>query len=136
MLQIGKLPDYGLVIAATLAGSDSLTKTREVAADAGIPLPTVRRLLKHLVDAGLVESFRGSRGGYQLARSPGDISIGEIIEAVSGPIGLTACSRVTEKGGCSLERNCPLAAGWCRLNAQFVASLHDVSLLEMTAPKT
>jgi len=57
-----------------------------------IASPTVAKLLKQLHHAGLVNSTRGTRGGYQLARDPESISAAAILDALEGPIALTECS--------------------------------------------
>lgn len=51
-----------------------------------LPAPYLEKLLIELRRAGLVESIRGSQGGYRLARSPADISLGQILEAVGEAI--------------------------------------------------
>ncbi len=61
MLQIGKLADYGLVIACILVDTEELLTTGEIAQRTGIPVATVRKLLKLLVDAAVIESLRGNK---------------------------------------------------------------------------
>ena len=75
MLRISKLTDYGTVILACLASQpDRLWTAAEVAERTHVGLPTVSKLLKKLQRSGLVISTRGSHGGYQLARPPGEIT--------------------------------------------------------------
>lgn len=133
MLRLGKLPDYGLVIAATLIDAEGLLKSSDVVRSAKIPPATVRRLLKCMVDAGLVESVRGNRGGYKLARPAGQISVADVIQAIDGPIAMTDCSGDNPDNRCSLQASCPLSHKWCELNNTIVATLHSVSIREMAA---
>ncbi len=59
---------------------------RAIAQRQDLPAPYLEKLLMQLRRAGLVESIRGSQGGYQLARSPSQISLGQILEAVGETI--------------------------------------------------
>src|SRR5215475_15318661 len=79
---------------------------RSLAKATRIPLPTVGKLLRQLSEHGLLSSHRGVKGGYNLARDAGDISVAEIVLALEGPIGFTECSVV--KGLCNMERSCAI----------------------------
>ena len=93
MLRISKLTDYGTVLLAHLAATPSVVcSAADVASATGIALPTVSKLLKSLARSGLVTSTRGANGGYQLSRSPQDISAADIIDALEGPVSITECS--------------------------------------------
>ncbi len=133
MLRLGRLPDYGLVIATIFVNAEGLLTTRAVAQRSRIPLATVRKLLKYLVDAGLITSFRGNKGGYRLARPAPDISVADIIQAIDGPIALTDCADTYPDNHCSLEASCPLAHKWCEVNREIVEKLQSVSIKEITA---
>ena len=67
-----------------------------------LPLSTVSKLLKELLQSGLLISHRGIKGGYMLAREPREISVIEIIAAIEGPMALTECS-TDVTGLCNLE---------------------------------
>ena len=131
MLRLGKMPDYGLVIAATFVGVEGLLTTNDVVKRSGVPLATVRKLLKCMVDDGLVASFRGNRGGYKLARPAPEISIVDVIQAIDGPISLTACTDTHADGRCHLELHCRLSRKWYELNSEFVGKLQSVSIAEI-----
>ena len=93
MMRIGKLTDYATVILATLANERSrLLNAGTLAERTHIAAPTVAKLLKQLHRAGLVDSTRGTHGGYQLSRPPDAISAAAILDALEGPIALTDCS--------------------------------------------
>ena len=86
MLRIGKLTDYATVILATLAADRArLQNAGTLAERTHIAAPTVSKLLKQLHRAGLVNSTRGTHGGYQLARDPEAISAAAILDALEGP---------------------------------------------------
>lgn len=130
MLRIGKLTDYATVILATLAGDRARLLNSSTLADrTHIAAPTVSKLLKQLQRAGLVNSTRGTHGGYQLARPPEDISAKAILDALEGPIALTDCSVGT--GHCCLEESCQVGRTWQRLNVAIRKSLSEISLAEL-----
>jgi Rrf2 family protein len=74
LLDLSLQPSYGPV------------SVRAIAARQDIPAPYLEKLLIEMRRAGLVESIRGVQGGYKLARSPAQISLGEILEAVGETI--------------------------------------------------
>jgi Rrf2 family protein len=109
-------------------GEDAFFNAKELAEQLAIPLPTVSKVLKLLVQGSLLESHQGSQGGYRLARSAEQISAAEIIEVLEGPVSMTACC-VTD--GC--DRNCSVSNSWQKVNAIIVDKLRSVSLAEMVA---
>jgi len=70
LLDLSQKPGYGPTSVKTIAQRQE------------IPAPYLEKLLIEMRRAGLVESVRGSQGGYKLARSPNKISLGQILEAV------------------------------------------------------
>lgn len=135
MMRIGKLTDYATVILATLASDRArLLNAGTLAERTRIAAPTVAKLLKQLHRAGLVDSTRGTRGGYQLSRAPDAISAAAILDAVEGPIALTDCSVGT--GNCCLEHGCQVSRTWQRLNAAIRRSLSEISLAQLAGLET
>ena len=133
MLRVTKLTDYATVVLTVLASEpDAVASAAGLAERAGLEAPTVAKLLKPLAQAGLVEAFRGTNGGYRLARAPGDISLVEIVEAMEGPLGMTECS--VHAGSCGIEQSCGVRANWRRINDVVADALRGVSLAQMLAP--
>ncbi len=132
MLRMSKLTDYGTLVLAQLAVNGTGLSTCSAVAEATrLGQPTVSKLLKLLVRAGLVVSVRGSRGGYALARAPEQITAAEILDALEGPVALTACSAAV--GACDLESHCQVGAAWQRINRGIRAALESVTLAELKA---
>ena len=130
MIRVSRLADYASVVMACLARHPTeVLPAAEVGAEARLELPTVSKLLKRLAQAGLVESFRGATGGYRLARSPQDISLAEIVEALDGPIGLTECS--VGHAGCERQSYCAVSRDWQGVGAAIDSALRAVSLADM-----
>ena len=130
MLRISKLTDYGTVVLAHLAANSSaVCSAADVAGATGIAAPTVSKLLKSLGRAGLVASTRGANGGYQLARSPADISAADVIDALEGPVSITECSAGDSL--CQHEDSCSVGTSWQRINTAIRRALEDVSLNDL-----
>ncbi|MEO0580080.1 MAG: SUF system Fe-S cluster assembly regulator, partial [Pseudomonadota bacterium] len=126
---MSKLTDYGTLVLARLATSRELTTTAALAETTGLPLPTVRKLLKALASAGLVTSERGVAGGYRLSRSAGTISAADILTALEGPLHLTECSAATHD--CQLEATCTVGSAWQRINGHIRSALEAVTLEDL-----
>ena len=134
MLRVTKLADYGIVILTHLAGQGNATSNaRDIAQEARLPLPVVSKILKLLAKDGLLESHRGIKGGYGLARKPEQITVAEIIRALEGPIAVTECTdRI--RGDCGLETGCPVRTNWHLINQAIHQALEKITLAEMTQP--
>lgn len=127
MLRISKLTDYGTVVLAQLAnGQSGFASAAEVAAATGIGLPTVSKLLKALARAGLLNSIRGSHGGYQLSRPARQITAASVIDALEGPVSITECSG--SDSHCDFESVCNVGSAWQRINIAIRRALDDISL--------
>ena len=132
MLRMSKLTDYGtLVLAQLAANGQGLSTCAAVAAATRLGQPTVSKLLKLLVRAGLVVSVRGAQGGYALARPPETITAAEILDALEGPVAITACSSAV--GLCGLEGHCRVGAAWQRINRSIRNALETVTLADLQA---
>ena len=134
MLRISKLTDYGIVLLVRLAQEAPGTthNAREMAEATELPLPAVSKMLKTLAAAELLESLRGARGGYRLARDPSKLSVAEILEALEGPIALMDC--VVGPGHCEVESSCGVREPWQRINRAIHETLGRVTLDELARP--
>ena len=65
-------------------GSEEPVRIRRIAAKHGIPARFLVQILLQLKSAGFVSSTRGASGGYQLARTPQEITLGEIVAVIDG----------------------------------------------------
>lgn len=134
MLRLSKMNDYAVVVLGHMAARPGTLVTAAEAAEAtGLPAATVSQVLKKLAGARLVVSYRGAHGGYALERPPSDISVAALVEALEGPVALTACVDGAE-GCCDVEATCPMRGSWDRVNAAIREALESVSLADMLAP--
>jgi len=98
-----------------------------------LPLPTVSKILKLLGQDGMLVSHRGTKGGYELARDAGRITVADIIGALDGPIALTDCMG-PDGLVCEIEALCPTRTNWRRINDAMIQALSGVSLADMALP--
>ena len=132
MFKVNRLTDYATVVLIEIARHPAVRSSQHLAEHTGIPVPTVAKLMKNLNKAGLVASRRGAGGGYALGRAPTDITLADVIQAVEGPIALTACADTSDEH-CSIEKVCPVQGKWNRANSAVRAALNEVTLADMVA---
>jgi FeS assembly SUF system regulator len=135
MVRLGKLTDYGLVLMTLFARGDGLPlrTARDLAVESRLPLSTVSKLLKQLLQSGLLTSHRGIKGGYILAKEPREISVIEIISAIEGPMALTECS-TDVTGLCNLESYCPIKTNQQIINQAVRGVLDKITLSDLVHP--
>src|SRR5919198_2600200 len=106
MLRLSKKADYALMAMKHLAvrGDAAASSAREIAEQFNIPVELMAKVLQRLVRRGLLASHQGTRGGYQLARNPRQISVADVIQAIDGPVTVTACS--TDDAQCEQFAKC------------------------------
>ncbi|MDE0795762.1 MAG: SUF system Fe-S cluster assembly regulator [Alphaproteobacteria bacterium] len=134
MIKLSRMADYGVILMVQLARApEQVTTAGELTEATALPGPTVSKLLKQLSRAGLLDSQRGTNGGYTLSQPVDDISVADIISALDGPIALTEC--MTAEGAvCEIEALCPTRTNWRQINNALVEALDRVSLAEMARP--
>ena len=96
-----------------------------------LPQPYLEQILLALKGAGLVRSKRGVGGGYVLARSPGDITLGQIVSAVEGPIVAGDFGEPHQNGACDHEGQCVLLAVWADVGEHMRRHLDSFTLADM-----
>lgn len=134
MLRITKQSDYAIVLMTHIESADHRwLNASELASQAGLPQPIVSKILKLLARGRLLESQRGVKGGYSLARSSAEITVAEIIEALEGPISVTECIEESP-GECSQEAFCRVRGNWQRINHVLRDALSEITLEEMARP--
>lgn len=114
MLQIPRRVEYALSAVLSLSRAPELEwlSFKDIAASNEIPRDYLAKILRSLVDAGIVDSKRGANGGYKLARPAHDVTFLEVIEAADSPVAVNHC---TEQGaGCCKQRDCAMAVVWQR----------------------
>lgn len=136
MVRISKLSDYAILLLLHLARApgESVLASRELAERTGMPAATASKLLKALTKGGLVVSQRGVQGGYRLSRPATEISVGEALRAIEGPVALTECQDVGGEG-CARAETCELRPSWTSVNAVVRSTLERMTLAELFEAK-
>ena len=131
MIRLSRQTDYGIVLLCHLASTDvERLNATELAQATLLPGPMVAKILKQLVHGGLLESHRGVRGGYSLAKPPAEVTVAKIIAALDGPIAITDCVEESTDE-CSYEATCRVRGNWLRINEAVREALDAITLEEM-----
>ena len=135
MIRITRQTDYGILLLSQMASRplSEVHTAKHAAQQSSIPLPMASKILKALAKGGLLVSHRGVKGGYRLATAAEHISIGDVIEALEGPIGITECS--SNPGTCEREGSCPVQTNWKRINVAMRDALDRIPLSDMVVPQ-
>ena len=131
--------EYGVRVMVELArrAGDDPVPLAEIAAHDGLPLAYLEHLVARLRKAGLVDSRRGSRGGYMLARPSDEITMAEVVEALEGSIAPIECISQAPDGSivCARESNldhvCPTKLLWTRVRFSIVSTLRETTLADL-----
>jgi FeS assembly SUF system regulator len=131
-MRLSSMADYAVVVMTAAAGhcGGARVSATQLAEETGLPAPTVQKLVSRLSRAGLLRSSRGVGGGLKLARPAAAITLADIVEAVEGPIALTACME-TGRHDCSLEQACSVRPHWPVVSEALRGALAGVSLTQL-----
>ena len=102
-MRITSESDYALRIITAMSKREGVTDAKTLSEETNVTLRFTLKILNKLVGGGIVESFKGARGGYKLKRSPEDISLKMVIELIDGPIAIVRCLDSAEC--CSLNQD-------------------------------
>jgi len=131
MLRLSKKADYALIAMKHLALREGSSSAREIAEQYAIPADLMAKVLQRLVSRGLLTSQQGTRGGYYLAKEPGAISVADGIQAIDGPLTVTACSGVQSR--CGQFATCNVRDPLWKIRERIVSALSTCSVSEIAA---
>ncbi len=113
---------------------------KEISERQGISFSYLEQILHKLGKAGVIESVRGPAGGYLLAKKPAELTIGDIVRSLEGPIALSHCLEPGESGGdCNQADDCVARMVWAKVGAKIEEALDSISfddLLQQQDSKT
>jgi Rrf2 family iron-sulfur cluster assembly transcriptional regulator len=127
----GDYASRALLSLALHDGGGQPTSVRDIAERTGLPQPYLEQILLALKGAGLVRSKRGVGGGYVLARSPAELTLGQIVSAVEGPIQAGDFGEPHQNGACDHEGQCVLLAVWSDVGEYMRRHLDSFTLADM-----
>ena len=133
MLRLSKKADYALIAMKHLATrpDTASVSAREIAEQYDIPIELMAKVLQRLARRDLLSSHQGTRGGYRLGRSAAAISVADIIQAIDGPLTVTACS--TEEENCEQYSKCSVRDPLWRIKERILVALQTCSITELAA---
>jgi Rrf2 family protein len=135
VLRLSKKADYGLIALSYMAapGQRAIVSTREMAEQHDIPVELLAKVLQRLARRGVLTSVQGINGGYRLARDPQAISVADVVEAIDGPLTLTACSDTTDT--CDQFAKCNIRDPLHRIRERIASALATCSVAELVADR-
>jgi Rrf2 family protein len=131
MLQLTKVGEYALRALLYLASQPDgkLCLINDIAEAREVPRNYLSKIMQHLARAGFVNSRRGSKGGFLLARPADEITMRQVIEAVEGPIFLNVC--LIRNGECHRDAPCPVHQVWKEAQRRFFEVLDSKTMAEL-----
>lgn len=120
--------EYGVLAMYDLAMNYGMgpVALNAIAARQGISEHYLEQLMRPLRKAGLVRSVRGAQGGYELARAPAEISVGDILREVEGPLSTLDC--LTNSAACQRSAKCAARSVWELLDRKINDVLDSTTL--------
>lgn len=133
MLRLSQKTDYALMAMKHLASDlrRRAASAREIAETYDIPVDLMAKVLTRLVRSGLLTSHQGVRGGYEFAQPPARTSVAAVLEAIDGPLTLTACTPGDDR--CDQFSTCNVRDPLRRVRDRIAAILAECSIAEMAA---
>src|SRR5919205_87674 len=138
MIRFSTRSEYGLRMMMDLAraygkGPQPLTA---VASHEALPAAYLEQLAAKLRRAGLLVSHQGTRGGYELSRRPVDISVGDVMRVLEGPISPMVCATEGETELlCERQLFCSANLVWERVRDSVAQALDSLTLADLIPPK-
>jgi Rrf2 family protein len=130
MLRFTKRADYGLMAIHYIAIHDEgAVSAKRIAEEFSIPPELLAKILQRLAKQGLIVSQNGPKGGYALTRRAAEISVGEVIRALEGPINIVSCLEDSE---CPQMERCSLRRPVKKLQVAITQMMDTMSLAELT----
>lgn len=129
MLRLSKKADYALIAMAHLAQQPGSASAREIAETYDIPMELMAKVLQRLVRRGLLTSQQGARGGYRLSQAAESISLADVIQAIDGPVSVTACS--SDADCCGQYEKCNVRDPLWRISGIILSALAGTSVSEL-----
>lgn len=102
-----------------------VVSANEISKTMSVPRTFLAKILQRLLKKGILKSTQGISGGYELARSPAEINLFDVIDAIQGPSAMTACA-IDEKA-CSLSCSCVVHPVWVELRQEVEKRLKSES---------
>jgi len=133
MFKINRQTDYAVRVVLALAkrGEGTRLSSANIQKEMLIPKSFMARIVAHLANEGLVNTFPGRDGGLMLPRPASQINLKEVVEAFEGPILLSECMQVKGEDDCPFQSNCPVRSKWGRVQAAMMREMASISFEDL-----
>jgi Rrf2 family protein len=133
MLRFTKRADYGLMAIHYIAvqGDDGAVSAKRIAEEFNIPPERLAKILQRLAKKKLIESHNGPKGGYVLTRNPEEITVGQVVRALEGPVRIVSC--MVENDHCPQFSRCNLRRPVQKIQTSISSLLDTMTLSELVA---
>lgn len=119
--------DYAVRIVQYLAQSEERRDAQTIADSTCVSLRFTLKIMRKLVAAGIIKSYKGARGGYVLSRPAGEITLREVIEAVEGPYRFSRCLDGDYACNCSSVSACRFHSVYDEITRMVTAKLEETT---------
>ena len=128
--------DYAVRIVYRLAQAGQRIDAKRIAEKTCVTLRFALKILRKLAETGIVKSYKGTQGGYELAKEPQDISLREVLEAIEGPYTFSRC--MDDEYDCTKMHGdfCPFKAVYESISLEVRGKLSDVTFDKIISRKT
>jgi Rrf2 family iron-sulfur cluster assembly transcriptional regulator len=135
MMELTRKGEYAIrgIIYLAQQPPGKISLISEIAEAADVPQTFLAKIFQGFAKIGIVNSYRGTGGGFTLGRSPESITLREVVEAVEGPIVPNRC--LMGVGYCDRGENCNVHPVWRKVQSQVVQILDSVTVEEMARNK-
>ena len=132
MLRFTKRADYGLMAIHYIAIHDEgAVSAKRIVEEFSIPQELLAKILQTLARQGLIVSQNGPKGGYVLSRRPAEITVGQVVRALEGPINIVEC--MERDSECPQMARCNLRRPVQKIQVAISYMLDSMSLAELVA---
>ncbi len=120
---------YALRALAALPEDGTFCLAKDLSSSLELPAPYLAKILQGLVQADILESVRGPKGGFRLRRPSDRITVGEVVVAMEGPDAMEGC--IMGFPSCGDEHPCPLHDAWGAVKAQVTTSMTEATIRDL-----
>ena len=120
---------YALRALAALPEDGTFVMAKDLAEQLGLPGPYLAKVLQGLVQGGMLESVRGPKGGFRLAKPTQKITVEEVVHLLDGEDTFKSC--VMGFPECSSDQPCPMHDAWTAVKEQMATSMTNATIADL-----
>jgi Rrf2 family protein len=129
-MQITRETDYAIRCVDYLSDKwGSVTMVDEISRGKCVPRSFLAKILQKLTKASIVKSYRGVKGGFELARSPKEITLLDVIEAIQGPVAMNVCA--IDETMCDFSNSCAVHPVWIEVRREVEKILREKTFAKL-----